>query len=111
MVGRRAAILLFLLAGSVGCSVQVASLSVAAPQAPTAEVARTAVSRGWGEGDSCRFWVLGATFGLPQVDEAIVQAMRPVQGAFMRDVTVYSVHPVYGLFGWHCYHVVGEVFG
>jgi hypothetical protein len=105
------ALLLSLLAGSAGCSVQVASLTVAASHAPTEEVARTALARGWGEGDSCRFWVLGATFGLPKVDEAIDQAMRPLQGAFMRNVTVYSVHPVYILFGWHCYHVVGEVFG
>jgi len=25
----------------------------------------------------------------------------PVQGIMIRDVTVNSVHPIYGLFGWH----------
>ena len=63
------------------------------------------------EGESCCFWLLGAPFGLPQVDEAMERAMLPVDGVSMRDVTVYSVHPVYVPFGWHCYRVVGEVFG
>jgi len=34
----------------------------------------------------------------------------PVHGAFMRDATVYSEHPVYVVYGWHCYRVRGEVF-
>ena len=111
MIRRPGLLLLLFLAGAFGCSVDVAALKVAAPQAPPAGVLRTAVSRGWHEGESCRFWLLGAPFGLPQVDEAMDRAMLPVDGVFMRDVTVYSVHPVYVLFGWHCYRVVGEVFG
>ena len=108
MNARRASILL--LAGTFGCSVNVASLQVVAPHALSAGVAHTAVYRGWGDGESCRFWIL-AEFGLPQVDEATDNALRPLHGAFMRDAAVYSVHPVYGFFGWHCYRVVGEVFG
>jgi len=72
---------------------------------------RMATSRGWRDGESCRFWLLGVPFGLPQVDEAMNEALRPVGGAFMRGATVFSVHPVYVLFGWHCYRVRGEVFG
>ena len=96
----------------LGCSVPVASLDIAMPRAVTTNVGSWAlVSRGWQEGTSCRFWVVGVPFGLPQVDEALRNAIVPVQGILMRDVTVDSVHPVYGLFGWHCYRVRGEVFG
>jgi hypothetical protein len=100
-----------LLAGAWGCTVNVAELKVAAARTPPEDVMRTAVYRGWGDGESCRFWVLAAHFGLPKVDEALDNALRPVNGAFMRDVTVLSVHAVYVFFGWHCYRVVGEVFG
>jgi hypothetical protein len=102
---------LVLLAALSGCAVDVATLNVAATRRPSADVMRTAVSRGWHEGESCRFWLLGIPFGLPQVDEAMNDALRPVHGAYMRDATVYSVHPVYVLYGWHCYRVQGEVFG
>lgn len=107
----RVALLLPLLSALSGCSVTVASLQIAAPTAPSAEVLRTATSRGWREGHSCRFWLLGAPFGLPQVDEAMNEALRPVHGAFLRHVTVFSEHPVYIFFGWHCYRVRGEAFG
>ena len=85
MKGWRANVLV--LVGLCGCSVDVASLKVVAPRPLDAEDVRTATSRGWREGESCRFWLLGAPFGLPQVDQAIEDAMRPVDGAFMRDVT------------------------
>ena len=103
--------ILLLLAGTWGCSVNVAALKGVAAQIPPEDVMRTAVYRGWGDGESCRLWILAAHFGLPQVDEAFTNALRPLHGAFMRNVTVYSVHPVYGFFGWHCYRVVGNVFG
>ena len=99
------------LTGVWGCSVTVASLTVAAPRAPSPEALRGANPLGWHQGESCRFWLLGIPFGLPQVDEAMDDAMRPVHGSFMRDVTVFSVHPVYVLYGWHCYRVTGDVFG
>jgi hypothetical protein len=102
---------LVLLGGLYGCAVDVATLQAVAPSRPSAQSLRTATSRGWRDGESCRLWILGIPFGLPQVDEAITDALAPVQGAYMRDVTVYSVHPIYVLYGWHCYHVRGEVFG
>jgi hypothetical protein len=44
------------------------------------------------------------------IDRAMDDAMRPVCGSFMREMTIYSVHPVYGVFGRHCCRVHGEVF-
>jgi hypothetical protein len=41
----------------------------------------------------------------------MTNALKPVDGAFLRHVTVYSEHPVYVVYGWHCYRVTGEVFG
>lgn len=94
-----------------GCSVQVASLELVIPKPVSADRARTATSRGWREGTSCRLWLLGIPFGLPQVDEAVENALAPVHGILMRDATVQSIHSIYGLFGWHCYRVRGEVLG
>jgi hypothetical protein len=106
----RSAVLLVL--GAIpGCAVDVASLRLAAAREPSAEALAGATSQGWRDGEDCRFWLLGVPFGLPQVERAIDDALRPVHGVFMRDVTVYSVHPVYVLYGWHCYRVHGEVFG
>jgi hypothetical protein len=98
------------LTAAFGCAVDVASLKIAAPRPIAADVISIATSRGWREGESCRFWLLGVPFGLPQVDEAMNEALRPVNGAFMEHVNVRSVHAVYVLFGWHCYRVRGEVF-
>ncbi len=94
-----------------GCSLRVASLTIVAPQPLRAESARSPSSRGWREGVSCRIWLLGVPFGLPQVDEAVENALRPVDGAFLRDATVYSEHSTYVFFGWHCYRATGEAFG
>jgi len=104
-------IILIFLTGVIGCSVNVAELKIATPKALSADSARTATSRGWHEGESCRFWLLVIPFGLPQVDEAMNNAMQPVNGVYMSNVTVFSVHPVYVVCGWHCYRVRGEVFG
>jgi len=97
--------------GLLGCSVQVASLTLAIPHPVPTDVARTARSLGRREGESCRFWLFGIPFCLPKVDEAIDDALAPVHGVLMRDVAVYSVHPIYVLFGWHCYRIQGEAFG
>ena len=102
---------LTLAAGALGCSANVASLKLAMRSTVSAERLATVTSRGWREGESCRFWFLEIPFGLPQVDEAIGNALAPVDGIIMRDVTVSSVHPSYVLFGWHCYRVRGEVLG
>ena len=99
------------LAGALGCSVHVASLKVAAPAPVPADRLASLRSRGRQEGKSCRIWLLGIPFGMPQVDEAISNALAPVDGILMRDVTVFSIHPIYGLLGWHCYGVRGEAFG
>jgi hypothetical protein len=99
------------LALAAGCSVEVASLKLAAVHPLSTEVLGSATSQGWREGQSCRFWLLGIPFGLPQVDEAVHDALASVGGGFMRDVTVFSEHPVYVVYGWHCYRVRGEVFG
>ena len=95
----------------LGCSIHVASLSLAIPRRVSADRMRTARSLGWRRGESCRFWLVGVPFGLPKVDEAIEDALAPVHGILMRDVVVQSVHPTYGLFGWHCYQVRGEAMG
>lgn len=109
---RRARLLLLVALSAVcGCAVDVATLTIAAPDRPAPLVLQNAASRGWRDGESCRPWILGIPFGLPQVDEAMRAALQPVHGAFLRDATVYSVHPTYLLFGWHCYRVHGEVFG
>jgi hypothetical protein len=102
-----------LMASVVGCSFepQVASLTLVIPRPASADLVRAATSRGWQEGESCRFWLLGIPFGLPQLDEAMEKALVPVHGILMRDVSVRSVHPTYWLFGWHCYRVRGEVLG
>ena len=99
------------LAGTVGCAVHVASLSVVTTKRIAADRIRSATSRGWRDGHSCRFWLVGLPFGLPKVDEAIDEALAPVGGIVMRNVTVTSAHSAYVLFGWHCYRVRGEVFG
>jgi hypothetical protein len=98
------------LAGVLGCSPYVASLTLAVPHPVATNLVRMATSRGWRDGESCRFWLVGIPSGLPKVDEAIDDALAPVHGILMRDVTVRSVHPVYGLFGWHCYRIRGEAF-
>lgn len=105
------ALLIAALLGVGGCVVDVATLSIAAPDRPPAAALQRATSLGWRDGESCRLWIVGVPLGLPQVDEAMRAALEPVGGAFLRDATVYSVHPTYGLFGWHCYQVHGEAYG
>jgi len=107
----RAGWLLLAVLGLGGCSVDVAKLTIAAPQPLSPAVLRDATSRGWRDGESCHLWVLGVPFGLPQIDDAMQDALQPVHAVYLRDATVYSVHPTYLLFGWHCYRVRGEAFG
>jgi hypothetical protein len=102
---RRTALLAVVAASA--CAVDVGALRMAAPRPVPGDV--RFVSRGRREGEDCRPWVLGVPLGLPQIDRAIDDALAPVAGVLMRDVTVYSVHSVYVLGGKHCYHVAGEV--
>jgi hypothetical protein len=108
MIARLA--ILALAATVAGCAVDVGSFRLAAPRPLSADAVRTATSRGWHDGLDCRFWVFAVPLGLPQIDRAMNDAMRPVHGSFMREMTIFSVHPVYGVFGRHCYRVHGEVF-
>jgi len=111
---RRAALgvlgVLGLVLGTAACQVRIATLSTVSAR-PLAEVARDVTSRGRSAGRSCRWWFLGVPFGLPQMDEAVAAAVRPVGGTVMRNLTVSSDHTLDVLFGQHCYTVRGEVYG
>ena len=59
-------------------------------------------------GESCRWWVLGLTLGIPSMQEAIDDALaRAGASGVLADVDLVSEHPVYGLAGKHCYVVSG----
>jgi hypothetical protein len=59
-------------------------------------------------GETCHWWVLGVTFGLPHVEDAVADALaRAGTTGVLRDVDLTSVHPVYGPAGRHCYVVTG----
>ena len=105
------ALLMFAVAGNLGCSVYVGSLAFVAPKPLSPLQLRTAQSRGLAEGRTCHLWVLGVPFGLPHVEDAIADAMAPSAGTHMRHVEIFSVHPIYVVFGWHCYVVRGTVYG
>ena len=103
-----AGVLLLLFAA--GCSVNVAHLDVVAAHAPVPDYLDSATSQGVREGESCRLWILAYRLGLAAGRRSGRQCTGAVHGAFMRDATVYSDHPVYVVYGWHCYRVRGEVF-
>jgi hypothetical protein len=92
-----------------GCSVPIASLRAVSLEGVDAERLAAGRVRGPGQGRSCRWWVLGVPLGLPRVEEALSAAFgeRPALG--MRDATLRSEHPVYGLVGEHCYGIAGVV--
>jgi hypothetical protein len=92
-----------------GCSIPIASLREVAVEGVSRARLAAGQIRGPAHGRSCRWWVLGLPFGVPEIDEALVAAFagRPALG--MRDATVSSDHPVYGLVGQHCYSVRGTV--
>ena len=59
-------------------------------------------------GESCRWWVLGLTLGVPSMQEAIDDALAHAGASgVLADVDLVSEHPVYGLAGKHCYVVSG----
>jgi hypothetical protein len=91
-----------------GCSVPIGHFTALA-LAPT-DVPRPATGDAHpGFGTSCRWWILGMTFGLPRVDEALADALAGTGARRLRDVELTSVHPVYGPLGRHCYTVAGDV--
>ncbi len=91
-----------------GCDVPIGTLGAVAPRPLPRDV--RIVSRGRRVGEECRWWVIGVPLGLPRMEHAMAAAMAPVDGVVMRDVRVFSVHPVWGPVGRHCYRVEGEVF-
>jgi hypothetical protein len=59
-------------------------------------------------GHSCRWWVLGVTFGVPRIEEAVADALANSEGAsVLLDADLVGSHPVYGLIGRHCYEITG----
>ena len=59
-------------------------------------------------GESCRWWIFGATLGLPRIEEAVDDALRHAgTTGVLRDVELVSFHPVYGPLGRHCYLIIG----
>ena len=98
------ALLAALLAG--GCSVPIAHLAAAAPAATSSG---PGANHGRHTGRACRWWVLGVPFGLPRMEDAMAAALAQGHGRLLRDLVITSDHPVYGLFGRHCYTVTGDV--
>jgi hypothetical protein len=91
-----------------GCSVPIGHFTALA-LAPT-DVPRPATGDAHpGFGRSCRWWILGLTFGLPRIDEALADALAGTGARRLRHVELTSVHPVYGPLGRHCYTVAGDV--
>ena len=59
-------------------------------------------------GYSCRWWVLGVTFGVPRIEDAVADALANSEGSsVLLDADLVGWHPVYGLIGRHCYEISG----
>ncbi len=104
----RAAVALAVVVALAGCSVPIARLTAAARE-PTVDA--RLVSHGRWDGSTCRWWILGVPLQLPQIDDAIADALARGNGVLMKDVDVFSEHTFWLLAGTHCYRVHGEVFG
>ena len=88
------------------CRTPIAHLS-AIGEPPAGQVAVHASSEQT-TGYSCRWWVLGVTFGVPRIEEAVADALANSEGArVLRDAELVGSHPVYGLIGRHCYEITG----
>ncbi len=88
------------------CRVPIAHLSAIGEPAADAVAAHASSERTTGY--SCRWWVLGVTFGVPRIEEALADALAHSEGAsVLLDVDVVGWHPVYGLIGRHCFELTG----
>jgi len=88
------------------CRVPIAHLS-AIGELPAGAVAVHASSEQT-TGYSCRWWVLGVTFGVPRIEEAVGDALANTEGAsVLLDADLVGSHPVYGLIGRHCFEITG----
>ena len=99
MIVRRWAIALAL--ASSACEVHIAHFTaIGNPVRDAAEVPSSQPVRG----ETCRWWVLGVTLGLPRIEDAVADALEHAgTNGVVRDVDLVSVHPVYGPAGRHCY--------
>jgi len=89
-----------------GCHVPIGHFTVLGDPARLVPGATTAPTRTTGE--SCRWWVLGITLGVPSMQEAIDDALANAGASgVLADVDLVSEHPIYGLAGKHCYVVSG----
>ena len=88
------------------CRVPIAHLSAIGELPPGAVAVRASSERTTGY--SCRWWVLGVTFGVPRIEEAVADALANSEGAsVLLDAELVGSHPVYGLIGRHCYEITG----
>ena len=89
-----------------GCHVPIGHFTVLGDPAKLVRVVVTGAPRTTGE--SCRWWVLGITLGVPSMQEAIDDALANAGASgVLADVDLVSDHPIYGLAGEHCYVVSG----
>ena len=89
-----------------GCHVPIGHFTVLGDPATLTPGATSTRTRTTGE--SCRWWVLGITLGVPSMQEAIDDALANAGASgVLADVDLVSEHPVYGLAGKHCYVVSG----
>ena len=102
---RIAAVLVAILVA--GCHVPIGHFTVIGDPATLARGGTASTARTTGE--SCTWWVLGLTLGVPSMQEAIDDALKNAGASgVLADVDLVSEHPVYGLAGKHCYVVSGR---
>ena len=88
------------------CRVPIAHLSAVGD--PSTDAVAMHASSERTTGYSCRWWVLGVTFGVPAIEEAVADALGNSEGAsVLLDAELVGSHPVYGLVGRHCYEITG----
>ena len=86
------------------CRVPIAHLSAIGEPSAVAVHASSERTTGY----SCRWWVLGVTFGVPRIEEAVADALANSEGAsVLLDTELVGSHPVYGLIGRHCFEITG----
>jgi hypothetical protein len=97
-----------LAATCVLCACRVPIAHLGAIGDPAADVVAAHASPERTTGYSCRWWVLGVTFGVPRIEEAVADALAHAKGAsVLLDADVVGAHPVYGPIGRHCFEVTG----
>ena len=89
-----------------GCHVPIGHFTALGDPAKLVRGAPATTARTTGE--SCRWWILGITLGVPNMQEAIDDALANAGASgVLADVDLVSWHPIYGPAGKHCYLVSG----